>query len=260
MEKSTLLYLEGYTLTRIRKDLKTSSETINKNLIKDGILRRSHSECMILFYKNNPNKHPWKNNNKFLSKPCENFKLILSQSSIKFIEEYSEFADHCYSIDVALPEYKIGFEINGNQHYNKDGSLREYYQKRSDYIEGLGWKLYQIHYTLCFDKTVVVECVKNSISQASSVFNFNYEKYLFDKLNKKPKIYDPKISTCSCGKKILRVNKQCKNCFDLRQRKVLNRPTKHQLLKEVSEIGYLATGKKYGVADNTIRKWIRISK
>jgi transposase-like protein len=29
---------------------------------------------------------------------------------------------------------------------------------------------------------------------------------------------------------------------------------------EVNEIGYVATGKKYGVSDNSIRKWIRMYK
>jgi transposase-like protein len=29
------------------------------------------------------------------------------------------------------------------------------------------------------------------------------------------------------------------------------------LLREVHAIGYLATGRRYGVTDNAIRKWIR---
>lgn len=35
------------------------------------------------------------------------------------------------------------------------------------------------------------------------------------------------------------------------------RPDKEQLKKEVEEIGYSATGRKYGVSDNTIRKWLK---
>lgn len=31
------------------------------------------------------------------------------------------------------------------------------------------------------------------------------------------------------------------------------------LLKEVEDVGYSATGRKYGVSDNTIRKWINKS-
>ena len=39
------------------------------------------------------------------------------------------------------------------------------------------------------------------------------------------------------------------------QRKV-ERPSYEQLNKEVEEMGYSATGRKYGVSDNAIRKWI----
>ena len=41
------------------------------------------------------------------------------------------------------------------------------------------------------------------------------------------------------------------------QRKVPNRPTLDTLLKEVKELGYCGTGRKYGVSDNAIRKWIK---
>jgi hypothetical protein len=35
------------------------------------------------------------------------------------------------------------------------------------------------------------------------------------------------------------------------------RPPPAQLLSEVEELGYLAVGRKYGVSDNAIRKWLR---
>jgi hypothetical protein len=40
------------------------------------------------------------------------------------------------------------------------------------------------------------------------------------------------------------------------QRKV-KRPEYMQLKKEINEFGYLGTGRKYGVSDNAIRKWIK---
>jgi len=51
--------------------------------------------------------------------------------------------------------------------------------------------------------------------------------------------------TCSNGKK----------AFD--SRKVKNRPDMIQLLKEIKELGYVGTGKKYGVSDVAVRKWIK---
>lgn len=38
----------------------------------------------------------------------------------------------------------------------------------------------------------------------------------------------------------------------------MDRPSLDQLLKEVSELGYSATGRKYNVSDNSIRKWIKM--
>lgn len=36
-----------------------------------------------------------------------------------------------------------------------------------------------------------------------------------------------------------------------------NKPPYEQLIKEINELGYRGVGKKYGVSDNTIRKWKR---
>jgi hypothetical protein len=41
----------------------------------------------------------------------------------------------------------------------------------------------------------------------------------------------------------------------LKRRKV-ERPSKKELLAEVEKNGYSATGRKYGVSDNAIRKWL----
>ncbi|MCK9446570.1 HNH endonuclease [bacterium] len=61
---------------------------------------------------------------------------------------------------------------------------------------------------------------------------------------------------CSCGKEINRNSKTCESCFRLKQRKV-ERPLYEILKKEVEENGYSATGRKYNVSDNCIRKWLK---
>ena len=38
--------------------------------------------------------------------------------------------------------------------------------------------------------------------------------------------------------------------------KVKNRPSLKTLEKQVKDLGYVGTGKKYGVSDNCIRSWI----
>lgn len=61
---------------------------------------------------------------------------------------------------------------------------------------------------------------------------------------------------CECGEIIFRQSKICKKCWGLKQRKV-ERPSLEILLEEIANIGYCGTGRKYGVSDNTIRKWIK---
>jgi len=42
------------------------------------------------------------------------------------------------------------------------------------------------------------------------------------------------------------------------ERRRVVRPPYPQLLREVASIGYSATGRRYGVSDNAIRKWLRM--
>lgn len=64
------------------------------------------------------------------------------------------------------------------------------------------------------------------------------------------------IDSCECGNSKLKNSKTCEECFHNNRRKV-ERPSLEQLKKEVEELGYSATGRKYGVSDNAIRKWLR---
>ncbi len=61
-----------------------------------------------------------------------------------------------------------------------------------------------------------------------------------------------------CGGHIKFENKTnlCQKCYNIKQRRVI-RPSKEQLLKEINELGYCGVGRKYGVSDNSIRKWIK---
>lgn len=41
------------------------------------------------------------------------------------------------------------------------------------------------------------------------------------------------------------------------QSRRVERPPYAQLIREIEETSYLAVGRKYGVSDNAIRKWVR---
>jgi len=60
---------------------------------------------------------------------------------------------------------------------------------------------------------------------------------------------------CKCGKEKYKTAKMCKECKGKEQRRVV-RPKIGQLKKDIEVLGYVGTGKKYGVSDNAIRKWI----
>jgi len=133
--------------------------------------------------KNNPDKHPWKRKEKFKSVPCEHLKEILKKD-FSFIEEYTDKRwKYNYSIDIAFLDKKLAIEVNGNQHYNLDGTLKDYYQKRHDYIVSQGWIVNEIHYTNCF-KENEIEKIKESI-RSNTYLPENETKLLFENMIKK---------------------------------------------------------------------------
>lgn len=58
-----------------------------------------------------------------------------------------------------------------------------------------------------------------------------------------------------CSKVITKHAQRCIQCASKKRR--LPRPSKEQLLKELSNSNYCAVGRKYGVSDNAIRRWIK---
>lgn len=113
------------------------------------------SEKRKIWLSNNPEKHPWKNSSKFISEPCEFLKERLRENGFKFEEEYQPLKGRFFSLDIAFPKTKIGIEINGNQHYKKDGSLKKYYEDRHNIIEKSGWKLIEFHYLDAYRKDII---------------------------------------------------------------------------------------------------------
>lgn len=53
-----------------------------------------------------------------------------------------------------------------------------------------------------------------------------------------------------------RTSTKCKSCSNIFSRKV-ERPSYEQLLKEIEETNYSVVGRKYGVSDKAIKKWIK---
>ena len=67
-------------------------------------------------------------------------------------------------------------------------------------------------------------------------------------------------TTCTdCNKKITKGSTRCGSCASKKfnKRKVKDRPSLETLLKDLETMPYTKVGKKYGVSDNCIRKWIK---
>lgn len=98
------------------------------------------------YLQDNPDEHPWKKSDKFDSVPAQVLKDRLALEGFVFEEEWTPLDDRAYSIDITFPDLKLGIEINGNQHYRRDGTLKKYYQERHDLIVQNGWHLIEMHY------------------------------------------------------------------------------------------------------------------
>lgn len=65
-----------------------------------------------------------------------------------------------------------------------------------------------------------------------------------------------KSHLCQCGNKMYKSSVKCRKCLSIGQRKV-ERPSIEQIKEDIKILGYKGTGRKYGVSDNSIRKWLK---
>lgn len=272
------LNLEGKTRSEISILAKISRGPIDRVFkergLKNNVKKRKLSEKSkrLIGEKrkqwllNNPDKHPWKNNKKFHSKPCENFKDFLKKANISFSEEHDPLIDgRFFSIDIAFPDKMIAFEINGNQHYERNGSLKPYYQDRHDILEKNGWTVYEIHYKSCFNEDIILDFVKK-VQESDKKIEFDY---LLPKPCKskshKPKSHKskPKKKTyfCSCGQEKGKQSGNCRKCsIKTRWLNKINKkvvPTKEELSKIIWEKPMIHIAKDFRVSDVAVKKWCK---
>ena len=252
--------------------------------------RRIMSERKKQWCKDNPDKPVWRNPNRFKSPPCEKLKDAIRKNGLVFIEEYMPLKDRSFSIDIAFPEKKIGIEVNGNQHYDKNtGLLLPYYQDRHELIEKEMWRLIEVHFSMVYNEAFVNGMIADLKCDGiiTEIDPQKYEIARIDKLAQFPNRTKPQSYCSSCNKKITKNSKSglCRSCFDISRNKgvrncltcdspvgfhgktakcvnccaldsrYVNRPLKEDLEKLIIEMPMIHIGKKFGVSDTAIRKW-----
>lgn len=198
----------------------------------------------------NPERHPWRRKDKFKSEPCEKAKEFLLSLGVEFIEEFvPEVSGRFFSIDIALPDKMIAIEINGNQHYERNGQLKPYYQERHELLESAGWIVYEIHYSACFNLEKWSDFI-NKIKQSAKKVDFDYFSYT-------PKTQEKR--TCGdCGCYINPASIRCRSCNNSLEKKTkISWPSKEFFEKVLWEKPTTHIAKELGVSDNAVGKHIK---
>jgi len=153
-KKTGKIWNKGLTKTsdpRIQTIANTISQRILSGENQPSFKGKKHTEEIrtILSQKRknwlskNKDKHNWKYKGE--SYPEKIFRLWLIEQKIEFVAEYTpENFDRFFALDFAIVKSKIGFEINGEQHYNRNGEFTPYHIERQKYIESKGWYIVNI--------------------------------------------------------------------------------------------------------------------
>lgn len=200
----------------------------------------------IKWLKENPEKTAWRLSNmsyleKIFKERCEALEL---HKKHLIIREKSFFP---YFIDFAFENEKIAVEIDGSQHNLSERIESDL--KKDNLLLQAGWRI--LRFTAREIKTNINSCFDKLLSFIQS--DIKYEKV---------GIYE-NIDLVKLKKEELNKERQNNNGLtnaqlqdSLSQRKV-ERPPYEKLIQEIKELGYSATGRKYNVSDNSIRKWIK---
>lgn len=179
-----------------------------------------------------------------------------------------------------IEKWKTG-EISGVSGFGVSKRIKNYLLEKYDYsCQECGWNkinpftnrtTLEIHhkdgnYLHCQEENLALLCPNcHSLTENYKALNrpelrrdrtkYQGRPNFSDELDFKPK--EAKKYYCSiCGNEITRKAKLCLNCRKKENLKSSNKPSKEILMEESKNfVSYVKLGEKYGVSDNTIRKW-----
>ena len=219
-----------------------------RNVVREKLsddTKKKISNSRKEYLKNNPDKVPYLlNHSRNESYPEKYFTDVFTERKIDIVKSYRI---GLYELDFCILDKKIDIEIDGEQHY-LDSKIIDSDKRRNKYLEDLDWSIIRIRWSEYkqLDNVSKIKYLDNLVFYINGLINNKPTFEILD-MNK----------YCKCGEKIYKSSESCKKCDGINQRKVKDRPTLEQLLKDIDETNYLLTGRKYGVAGNTIKKWVK---
>lgn len=235
--------IEGIKLAH--KNGKYKNKKITKKWHHTKKTKQLLSEKRKSYLMKNKEKHNWSLYKNKESKPEKLFREVISTFDKEIIQYYIPHEnDRFFELDFADVKNKIGFEINGNQHYNKNGELRKYYLDRHNYFERKGWKIIEIHYLNCYNKNKITNIIKKVYDgEIKYSEKITKEIYNYKEIKKKEK---QKI------KSILDLQRKEKKEFLIKKRY-------EQLLNfDLMKFGWITkVSKEWGVSHPQVKRWIK---
>lgn len=198
-------------------------------------------EKRLEYMRNNPEKTSWRQKN--MSYPEKIFlDEVLSLGWDKKYTIIRELSVFPFFIDFAFVNEMVAVEIDGSQHLLENRKNKDI--EKDELLSREGWVIVRIAES---------DVKKNKVDlfeklEMILLSSFREKKYEFGLLEL-PKTRDKKtrldngLTEGEMGRMI--------------GGRKTERPPFDELIRLVNEIGYVGTGKKFGVSDNAIRKWIR---
>lgn len=205
------------------------------------VTKKKMSIKRLEFIKNNPEKTAWRTNS--ISYPE---KLFLNKiTELGWDKKYSivrEFSVFPFFIDFAFMNENVAIEIDGSQHLLPDRKERD--EKKDKLLIENGWTIIRISENEIkknIDETLVkIETILLSLLKE--------KKYEFGVLTLPKKREKKERGNNGLTEEQYKAH--------IKQRKV-QRPEYTILCKMVENEGFVSVGKKYGVSDNCVKKWLR---
>lgn len=200
----------------------------------------------LKYMKEHPEETAWRKRNE-PSYPEKCFIKFLTEKGYdkRFLIE-REKSIFPFFIDFAFVDIKLAVEIDGSQHIVDEERKQRDILKNKVLLNN-GWKVLRISENIVKSNWEVLQL---KLEDAIGNNDITFETVGIIKL---PKQYQ-KVERDENGYS----KKQIESAF--KQRKVIDRPSKEILLQEILEFSFTEVGRKYGVTDNTIRKWCKFYK